>query len=212
MYRSFIAKELLAHLLTHPEPVYKPHVAMLRIGVLGWKEHHREMGATFKEWFGGRDFKELSERERRRWRTYSEKKEFKHIGGMADSIVMVGQATAREETRTDRLARWIGRLSPYGCLQNAAVSLAGTGMQRRQALRESLEEYARKTVDFVQSFSGSGRRHEEFIADNAPRYSFAPFRVGEALEASMIDIGLLLLMGVLFMLIGYARFVRMEIQ
>lgn len=201
----------LSNLLTKPRSVQKPQTEMLRVGVLEWGDHNAAMRETYIDWFGKRKDDELTEQERRRWRDYSSGMEIEHVKHIVDSIVLIGHNAARHELAVTKLARWIARLSPYGCLQNAAVALAGTGMERHQALRASVEEYSRMSTKYAADYIRSGRPHEEFRADNAPRATIAPVSFGSAVQNAALDIGILVIMGLLFFMAGYLRFVNSEV-
>lgn len=206
------ASTSIAYLAIRPQGVQTPAVEMRRIGVLEWSDFDRRLGDTFKEWFGGRDFDELSESERSRWRDYSQEERVGQITHLVDSIVSVGQRASRAEMHVDRSARWLARISPYGCLQNASVALAGTGMQGRQAIREALEDFSRRSTAYAIDHVKSERRDDSFDAEHAPRARILPVQLGDALADCLVDVGLLALMGVLFFLVAYVRFLKMEIQ
>ncbi|MBD3240962.1 MAG: ABC transporter permease subunit [Chitinivibrionales bacterium] len=205
------ASTSIAYLLSRPDGVEKAAVDIRDIGVLRWGPFERENAKVFKERFGGRDWPELSPSERNDWQKWRGERTFQHIEGMVDSIIHVGQRSARNELAVAGLSRWIARFSPFGCFQNAAIELSGTGMQRRQTIRESLEEYSRKSTMHGLEYGRSGKPPHEFVAETAPRPSIRTIPLSSSLGAAMVDIGVLLCMGVLFFLGGYVAFMRMEV-
>ncbi len=205
------ASTSLAYLAHRPEGVQKAAIDMREIGVLRWGPFERENAAEFKERFGGRDWPELSMSERNDWQAWREQRSYAHVEGIVDSIIHVGQRSARNEGAVTGLSKWLSRFSPYGCYQNAAVELSGTGMQRRQSIRESLEKYSRKATAHALEFGRSGKPAHEFVAGMAPRPAIRAISLGTSFGAAMLDIGVLLCMGVLFFLGGYVAFMRMEV-
>jgi len=126
---------------------------------------------------------------------------------VTDEFIAVSKTKTRDDERADKLGRWISRVSPYGCLQNAAVALAGTGMRNEVDLRLSIEDFSRKTVAFTHQVQQEG---SPFDIAQAPRFRYIRADLSMALSDCMIDIAALLLMGAVFFLAGYLRFLRME--
>ena len=122
---------------------------------------------------------------------------------------IAGQEVSRIENNIDNLARWISRLSPFGCLQNTCVSLAQTGMQRELSLREATEKYYRETTDYAYMHHKEKKKDLDPVA--GPAFRVQETSISSAIAESFVDIGILIIMGVLFFLIGYVGFLRMEI-
>jgi ABC-type transport system involved in multi-copper enzyme maturation permease subunit len=60
-------------------------------------------------------------------------------------VLAESHAISIDEAANAGTARWLARLSPLGCLQNACLLLAGTGTENEIVLRTSLEGFSRDT-------------------------------------------------------------------
>jgi ABC-type transport system involved in multi-copper enzyme maturation permease subunit len=115
----------------------------------------------------------------------------------------------RDDRQRDLTALWINRLSFYGCLQNAGLALANTGADHEYDLAQYNREYYREMLQFVRNVTDT-----TFGAVNAgemARYRFTPRSVGQSIGGALLDVTLLCVMGVLFFLLAYARFLRMSV-
>jgi ABC-type transport system involved in multi-copper enzyme maturation permease subunit len=131
-----------------------------------------------------------------------------------DTIAAVENARARSVDRVERLAGWITRISPYGCLQQACISLAGTGGQYENRLLAALQTYNRAQIEFTWKQIEVDRpdmRWWQFSGDGAPRFQVPRPDLLRDLTGLLVDAGLLILMGVLFFLAGFGSFVRSEV-
>jgi ABC-type transport system involved in multi-copper enzyme maturation permease subunit len=124
-----------------------------------------------------------------------------------DDIIADYQKRTSAEVRIDKTAQWISRISPYGCLQNAAITFAGTGMHYECDLRTALQTYLRNSLLTLKNTLVDG---EEFSAANLPAFTIPRFSIKNAARDSMPDFAVLAVMGVLFFMIGYLKFMRME--
>jgi hypothetical protein len=130
-----------------------------------------------------------------------------YIKDKVDMVIAAGRKATRDQTNIDDLARWIARISPYGCMANACVEIAGTGMQHERDLRASLEEFAKKAVVFGLDSRGPDRNFD-IIA--APRFYAQKSSTVSAVEHSLPDLIVLFAMGTLFFMVAYTRFMRLE--
>jgi len=124
-----------------------------------------------------------------------------------DDVIADYQKRTSAEVRIDKTAQWISRISPYGCFQNAAIAFAGTGMQYECDLRSALQTYLRNSLAAVKNALVDG---EDFNASNLPAFAIPRFSFKNAARDSMPDFAILAVMGVLFFMIGYLKFMRME--
>jgi ABC-type transport system involved in multi-copper enzyme maturation permease subunit len=198
-----------AYLIVSPDGVQKAQNRIRRIGVVEWIDIDKKKDEYLEKKFGGKKREELTARERKEWDRISRHWWWIDLEKRIERIIEQGQGQLREDARVEALARWIGRLSPFGCLRNASVSLAGTGMSRREALNESVETYARETFRFVRQLQEQNIKTVDHSA--APAYRLERTGVDTAFQRSFIDLGVLAIMAVLFFLIGYIGFIRMEI-
>ena len=124
-----------------------------------------------------------------------------------DSIIASGQNFARHEAAVDNTARFIARLSPYGCFTNICVAVAATGIGRDHELRAALEEYSRKVIALE---SGQNRRRRSGPPAIAPQFVLPVSSFAKNIEACVLDAALLLLCGILFFMVAYLKFMKME--
>ncbi len=199
----------LAYLTVNPAGVQQYQTESRRIGVVEYINFEQNKDAYLKKRFGGRKVEDLTAQERKEWDDIQRRWWWIDLESKVEGIIGQGQARLREEKQVELLARWFGRLSPFGCLRNASVALAGTGVNRRAALDESVEQYSRETFYFVQRVHEQGKK--EIDHDAAPNYRLQMSDVSAAYQRSLMDMALLAVMTVLFFLIGYIGFIRMEI-
>jgi ABC-type transport system involved in multi-copper enzyme maturation permease subunit len=199
----------VAYLMVSPDGVQRVQNRIRRIGVVEWIDMDEKKDKYLEEKFGGKKREDLSARERKVWDEINRHWWWIDLETRIERIIEQGRSQLRDEERVERIARWLGRLSPFGCLRNACVSLAGTGMGRRAALNESVETYARETFRFVGQLQ---ERNINTVDHNAaPAYRLERRGVDTAFQRSFIDLGILAIMAVLFFLVGYIGFIRMEV-
>jgi ABC-type transport system involved in multi-copper enzyme maturation permease subunit len=116
----------------------------------------------------------------------------------------------RYERNVDRLMRWIARISPYGCLRNACVALAGTDTEHDLELRTSTVNFMTSMYRFWRECVDNGE-YWRFPAQRGPRYRFVPRTFGASLLRALPDLAALLLMGGVALLIAFVAFLRSEV-
>ncbi|MBD3241996.1 MAG: ABC transporter permease subunit [Chitinivibrionales bacterium] len=164
---------------------------------------------TRQEMLDGRDEQELSDEER--WAMYRAMQRVDHerIAKGADAVVSRVAMLTRYERNVDRLMRRIARLSPYGCMQNACVTLAGTDMEHELAMREANGRFMKSTISFWKT-TLARRGPWNFPAARGPRYRVRREPVASAFGRAAPDIGVLLLTGCVFFLVAFAAFLRAD--
>jgi ABC-type transport system involved in multi-copper enzyme maturation permease subunit len=118
-----------------------------------------------------------------------------------DSNTAVAGTLFDADERMESLSRWISRISPFGCLQNACLTLANTGGERDRTLHRALEQYHRRYLD--SRALGSPGKPPRFIK---PRSELRP-----ALKRCLVDVFALTLVGLLCFLVAYSTFLRREV-
>lgn len=199
----------VAYLIVRPPGVQETDVAMKRIGIVEWQYEDERQKQYLKTHFGVEDEGELSPSQRTQWEKVRREWMWYELDHKIDTMTFEGRKLSRYEQRVDALARTIARFSPFGCMQNVCVSLAGTGIQRELELREAVEEYAAATLKFARE--GTDHRTNRIDPAQGPTFRVAGSGVAAALGNAFLDIGVLILMGVLFAFAGYLGFVRMDI-
>lgn len=166
----------------------------------------------WEELHGGRNWPDLSREERDNWsRWVFEQGRILERRGL-DSILYITGAIADDELSVARKARWLGRISPFSCMQNACIALAATGPEHERRLTTSLIEHCRNNHTWYRGVLDEFAGHDELMKySNAPRYQQPPDRVDVAGGMLLLDTGILALMGLLFFLAAYWRFVRMNV-
>ncbi|MBD3243607.1 MAG: ABC transporter permease subunit, partial [Chitinivibrionales bacterium] len=128
----------------------------------------------------------------------------------ADTLKGADDVRARGTQRVEGLSRWLSRLSPYGCLQNVCVTLARTGPEREESIRLALHAYHKAQREYY--IEQLDRSPDGAVSGAAsPVFRVPRSGLGTDLSVVGIDIGILLLSGILFLMIGYAVFLRSEI-
>lgn len=201
----------VGYLIVKPRSVQSVDIAAKRVGVLEWGAMNTKAAGEFKKRFGGRDFGQLSPEEQTLWNEWDRNNDFNHIEHITDSIVSILQRQHRQDERVESISRWVSRLSPFGCYQNAAVALSGTGMHRRAELQHALEAYAVSATEYaVDQVRNKKSRHEQF-SEQGPQLRLPPVSLAASVQESMVDFGVLMTMAVLFFMGGYLVFARTEI-
>jgi len=118
----------------------------------------------------------------------------------------------RQEQHANWLAQWLARLSPYGCLQNACLSFAGTGFAHEVALRTHLEEVSQGRMDRMIEYLRTGGDPNNITPETFPQFHPPRQPLVAALSGGLLDTAILAATCVLFLLIGYTAFLRMEAQ
>lgn len=198
-----------AYLMVDPPGVQDFQVKALRTGVVNWIHEDEARTAYLKDKFGVENKKELGDSDRKEWERLSREFGRIFIQFKIDTITAEGRNVTRYENRIAAVSRWIARMSPYGCLQNACVVLANTGIERDNALKDGLEEFMDKSYKYGLAALEDGKEHLD--PSNGPQFAEHRPALTGSLARSMVDIGILAGMGVLFFMAAYLGFLRSEI-
>lgn len=156
------------------------------------------------QFLAGRDPDQLRRNDRQTFEKLRRTFQAREFTRTLDGVAGHGRDLTAREAGVDRLARWIMRLSPAGCLHNAFTAIAGTGFEHEQRLRAALEDFAPRAFKAAQNVEYEGRLPKVRLQVHPP----SPL---QALEQGLFDIGVIALMGLLCFLIAFAVFVRSEV-
>jgi ABC-type transport system involved in multi-copper enzyme maturation permease subunit len=130
---------------------------------------------------------------------------------LADTIIAAERVRDRSVNAVDHLASWLSRVSPYGCLQHACVTLAGTGAEYEDALTRALYANGRDHIAFFLKQLEQNEGAWRVSSTGSPRFPVPQLVLSQDIARVVIDAGILALMGVLFFLAGFGVFVRREV-
>lgn len=201
----------VVYLTISPPGVEEYAASMRRIGIVNYNDHDKKreefIAGRFPR-FKGKKRDELSPADRLLHEQAGDEYWRFEIRSMVQGIIDEGRRLTRNDEKVEHFSRWIARLSPYGCLQHIATSLAATGWGREKRMRASLEEYALKTVEF--SLEVHSQKKQTIRIENAPAYVSGLPSLAESVGDCLPDIFILILMGLGFFMTAYFGFLRME--
>lgn len=200
----------LAYRVLNPPGTYQYEEAVARIGIIEWIENTRRLEAKVISIMGNNNWWEFGMDKWAELRPHTMPINLRHIGHIADSISTEGERCLRQEQSVDRLAATIARLSPYGCLQNACVALAGTGLDRELQLQHALTDYNRRAGVFMYDHYERGGDLGTYEAGIVPQFVYPRTSMGSEIARSLPDIAVLCFMCVFFFMAAYLAFLRMD--
>jgi len=119
------------------------------------------------------------------------------------------------------VARNITRLSPVATYVYANTDIGVTGVRHEQQLVNSLRTYQRQFSRYVDEkleesggggmFWGGNNDQQDYSIDDMPVFDYKPEELGMRLEVRSTDVLLLVVFAVLFFMIAFISFLRMEI-
>jgi hypothetical protein len=201
----------LAHMIVDPPAVEVGQAAMIGKDYEVADELQKRIDEAFARRFGDKKPKDLSREEQFEWyqETYAMRQD--RTFAVVDRINGEGQKLTRTQASIDNLARTMSRASPFGCLQNICVALAGTDFQRVVDLRTSIEKYYYGVCKNFVDFTKNNDDISLFPVASVPLFHLERTAVGGAVERCLFDWAVLALMGVVAALVAYTSFLRMEI-
>jgi ABC-type transport system involved in multi-copper enzyme maturation permease subunit len=201
----------VAGIIGHAPSSQQADIKVLRYGTWLEKEGiapNPAMTNLVEHELAGRNYDSLSRQEQQRIDSLGQE-----VANYWDAVRVdkVAEVEGQHEDRlaaVDQLSRWISRLSPYGCYQQACVSLAGTGMAREHELSDGVHQYNRAVLDYVAD--ASRRCGDCFLQSYGPVISVRRTPLSAAAAEALPDIAIMALMAVLFFMIAFVSFVRAE--
>jgi ABC-2 type transport system permease protein len=128
----------------------------------------------------------------------------------------------QQRERQARAALLLSRFSPAGSASYAAMSLAGTGLERDFRFRAALREYRSQ---FTAYYDGKSHELVEITSrkqipstmvqqdfTDMPSLSFKEQSLDSALDAALPDLGSLAVWGLVLFAIAYFRFLRYDVR
>ena len=124
----------------------------------------------------------------------------------------------RQLSRQVDIARNLTRLSPVATYVYANTDIGETGVRHEQQLVNELRAYQRQFSRYVDEKSGDegggswgGSRNEDYSIEDMPVFSYRSENLEGRLAARTTDILLLGVFGVLFFMLAFVSFLRMDI-
>ncbi len=116
----------------------------------------------------------------------------------------------------------LSRLSPAGSMENAAMCLAHTGLERDQRFQSALRDYRseftryydRKGIELV-ALTQDGRISTSAVSQNLtdlPQFQFHEEPFGASLEAALPDLGFLVIWSLGLFVAAYFSFLRYDVR
>jgi len=115
------------------------------------------------------------------------------------------------------LAKTLGRISPSGCWTYAALALAGTGPTMHDRLERAQEtlmsDYKRKADELMKrSRSDNPANRSRVSLEELPRLRTTFLSMSEALDSSLNDMLVLVILNILFFMLGFTMFLRYDVR
>jgi ABC-type transport system involved in multi-copper enzyme maturation permease subunit len=200
----------LAYLAMSPPAVQRSELAANSIGTgVTPPPANPAVDSAVSRALAGRNYDKLSHEEQHRIDSIGEATGNYRMKERLELIRLQGQTIVRSMQQVDGPARWIARLSPFGCYENACVTLAGTGMDHEAELRDAASRHAADAYWYGQQ--NEGRSYPFRPTSTGPQFQVPGSKAAAAISKSLPDAGILGLMGILFFMIAFIRFVRMEV-
>jgi hypothetical protein len=164
----------------------------------------KEMGAyPDLDWEGKERF------DTRQWNEFQE---------LVERTLETGRVQMVQDARVGRFATWLNRLSPYGCLQNACLAIAGQGPEFEHRVTQANLTFVREMLEYCMDAVRTRVRdmsadYKGILIDAGarPAYTVQPIGLAESIGQAIVDLGILAAMGVLFFVVAYGAFVRMRV-
>ncbi|MBD3241053.1 MAG: ABC transporter permease subunit [Chitinivibrionales bacterium] len=172
---------------------------------LGYVDSRTRLEQWSAEQFDGRWFDQLNARERDAFDRYQYDLVEQDVG----QLLRLSDQYTRQRRREDRFTTWVNRVSLYGALQNACMSLANTGPSHDHALARYNNRYQGRMLRFV--LESSRESFGDINASDAPEYRYLPPSTATCVERAFPDVAILCVMAVLAFLLAYLGFLRMPL-
>ena len=115
------------------------------------------------------------------------------------------------------VARTVSRLSPIASYVYASTDIGGTGVRHEYELVSELRRYQREFSQYIlekqaETEAGDfGRSEEEYSVDDMPVFKYASEDLASRASSRTTDILLLVVFAVLFFMVAFVSFLRMDI-
>jgi ABC-type transport system involved in multi-copper enzyme maturation permease subunit len=126
-----------------------------------------------------------------------------------EELLELQREQIEQETRKAACARWVNRLSPFGCFQNACLALANTGHSHEERLSRYNRQYMAQVLGHIMGTTKQTYRNIDAAA--TPAYNPPMPGLRGSFSEAILDTVVLVLMGAVFFLSGYFLFARMEL-
>jgi hypothetical protein len=173
------------------------------------------------QWRGGRGrgrMRNMSQEQRRQLRQEMQqaREELQaNINAVTEKIVRDFERQLQRQMDT---ARNLTRLSPVATYVYANTDIGATGVRHEQQLVNGLRAYQRQFSRYVEEKSSDGGggfrgggEDEDYSIEDMPVFSFRPESIEGRLAERSTDILLLVMYSVLFIMLAFVSFLRMDI-
>ena len=167
---------------------------------------------------GRRGWRNMSQAERQEMRQQMMKAREELQTGINKATEEVIRDFERQLSRQVDIARNLTRLSPVATYVYANTDIGETGVRHEQQLVNDLRAYQRQFSRYVDEKSGDegggfwgGSRNEDYSIDDMPVFTFRSENLEGRLAARTTDILLLGVFAVLFFMLAFVSFLRMDI-
>ena len=127
--------------------------------------------------------------------------ERRYIAGKKEATARLDGEYRRQVQRQEKIAVGIASLSPYACFTFFASRLAGTGLNSEDHFVAAVKRFEEA---YFSEENGSDEEKSEFF--------YGERRVTDRLKSSLPHLSLLAVFTVLFLVGGYARFLRYDVR
>ena len=146
---------------------------------------------------------------------------------MRDLTSQLDQDRANREQEQERLAFGLARLSPAASFSLAAAALAGTSLDLKDRYHEAAMNYQQAYAKFMFSKTGmnvggrmimfrnrndGGEPPKPIDPQELPPFEFPPVQLSTAIGNALVDLGALLLFGLLLFAGAFAAFLRYDVR
>ncbi len=132
-----------------------------------------------------------------------------------------------DQTQQERLAFWLARLSPTAAFSLASMNLAGTSIEMKQHYLNSANLYQQTYANFIKEKTGGVLRDGGMVfrriggeenqpppinPHEIPAFNHQQPVLGEAVNAAVVDMGLLLFFNIIFFAGAFVSFMRYDVR
>lgn len=177
-----------------------------------WQQEHAQPGQEFWRTPEGQEAERLNYMKTR-----------KEVYGKSDpELARLDEAFRNRYNARMNLGVILARLSPAFAFKNAAIRLAGTGIDRHQRFEraftgnyvERYQNWFDKTsdLDILRRIHPAKYGKREWQISDMPRLAYREIWPEEDLQAALVDVGMLVLWGVVFFAWAYVAMLRYDLR
>ena len=151
---------------------------------------------------------------------------------IADHTARLYEEFYNQKSRQEQLAFSLAKMSPASMFQLAAMKLAGTDTGLKRRYEDAMKNYRDQYTKFVQQKGGGfggmritigrgsggsvsmggSQEGKKIDVGEMPRFQSPQYTLGEALTASLLDLGLLAIFNILAFVGAFIAFLRFDMR